>query len=81
MPAMDGFELTRYVRLHPLAGHIPVFMITSADERMHAQAQAAGVTRVLGKPYPEDVLLSLIAQAASAAAAAAGAVPAAPHQG
>jgi CheY-like chemotaxis protein len=56
-------------------------MITSADERMHAQAQAAGVTRVLGKPYPEDVLLSLIAQAASAAAAAAGAVPAAPHQG
>jgi CheY-like chemotaxis protein len=70
MPAMDGFELTRYVRLHPRAGHIPVFMITSADDRLAAQALEVGVTRVLGKPYAEDVLLTLLAQAVGATAPA-----------
>jgi CheY-like chemotaxis protein len=66
MPGMDGFELTRYVRLHPLAQHIPVFMITSADDRLQAEAEEAGVTRLLGKPYAEDVLLALVAQAVQA---------------
>lgn len=58
MPGMDGFELTRHVRRHPLAGHIPIIMITSADDRLKAAAAAAGVTLVLGKPYAEDALIA-----------------------
>ena len=63
MPLMDGFELTRHVRRHPLARHIPIIMITSADERLKAVAADAGVTLVLGKPYAEDLLLACVAQA------------------
>ena len=63
MPGMDGFELTRYVRRHPRAAHIPIIMITSADERLKAAAIEAGVTLVLGKPYAEEALLRCIEQA------------------
>jgi CheY-like chemotaxis protein len=63
MPHMDGFELTRHVRQHPRARHIPIIMITSADERLKAAATEAGVTLVLGKPYEEAALLACIAQA------------------
>lgn len=63
MPHMDGFELTRHVRQHPLAQHIPIIMITSADERLKAEAAEAGVTLVLGKPYEEAALLACITQA------------------
>ena len=63
MPHMDGFELTRHVRQHPRARHIPLIMITSADERLKAAATEAGVTLVLGKPYEEAALLACIAQA------------------
>ncbi len=69
MPGMDGFELTRHVRAHPRAGHIPIIMITSADERLKAAAQEAGVTLVLGKPYPEEALLACIGRAQMASTA------------
>lgn len=65
MPNMDGFELTRHVRQHPLARHIPIIMITSADDRLKDAAAAAGVTLVLGKPYSEEALLACIATAAA----------------
>lgn len=71
MPHMDGFELTRHVRLHPRARHIPIIMITSADERLKTAATEAGVTLVLGKPYEEDALLACIAQALAAGSASA----------
>ncbi|MBU6258840.1 MAG: response regulator, partial [Burkholderiales bacterium] len=68
MPGMDGFELTRHVRAHPRAGGIAVIMITSADERIRDAAHAAGVTQVLGKPYPEEALIACIEHARSLAA-------------
>jgi CheY-like chemotaxis protein len=71
MPGMDGFALTRHVRSHPRARHIPIIMITSADDRLKAAAAQAGVTLVLGKPYPEDALLACIEQAQQLAGAAA----------
>ena len=77
MPGMDGFELTRYVRLHPAAQHIPIYMITSADARLQAQAAEAGVTHVLGKPYAEEALLALLAGALGLASTT-PATPAAP---
>ena len=60
MPGMDGFALTRHVRSHPRACHIPIIMITSADDRLKDAAAEAGVTLVLGKPYPEEALIACI---------------------
>jgi CheY-like chemotaxis protein len=68
---MDGFALTRHVRSHPRAGHIPIIMITSADERLKSAAQEAGVTLVLGKPYPEEALIACIEKAQAMAPAVA----------
>ena len=60
MPGMDGFELTRHVRQNPLTAHIPIIMITAADDKHRDNAQRAGVTVLLGKPYPEDALIAHI---------------------
>ncbi len=69
MPGMDGLELTRHVRAHPRASQIPIIMITSADGRLKAAAAAAGVTLVLGKPYPEDELIACIERSQATATA------------
>jgi CheY-like chemotaxis protein len=63
MPGMDGFELTRRVRQNPATAHIPIIMITAADERHRADANRAGVSVLLGKPYPDEALLAHIRQA------------------
>ena len=60
MPGMDGFELTRHVRQNPLTAHIPVIMITASNDRHREEANAAGVSVLLGKPYPEDELIAHI---------------------
>jgi CheY-like chemotaxis protein len=61
MPGMDGFELTRRVRANPRTAHIPVIMITAADERHRADAARAGVNVLLGKPYPDEQLIAHVA--------------------
>jgi len=63
MPGMDGFELTRHVRANPQTAQLPVIMITAADDRHREQADSAGVSVLLGKPYPEDALIAHIRQA------------------
>ena len=60
MPGMDGFELTRHIRGNPKTAHLPVIMITAADDRHREQAEQAGVSVLLGKPYPEDALIAHI---------------------
>lgn len=70
MPGMDGFELTRHVRESAATRHVPIIMITSADDRLQQAAAEAGVTVLLGKPYPEEVLLAHIARLARVEAAA-----------
>jgi len=60
MPGMDGFELTRHIRADPQTAQLPVIMITAADDRHREQAAAAGVSVLLGKPYPEDALIAHI---------------------
>ena len=69
MPGLDGFELTRHVRAHPSARHIPIIMITSSDERLKAAAAEAGVTLVLGKPFPEEALIACIERSQATATA------------
>ena len=65
MPGMDGFELTRHVRQNPLTAHIPIIMITAADDRHREDASRAGVSVLLGKPYPEEELIAHIRLAMS----------------
>ncbi|HET9643154.1 MAG TPA: response regulator [Burkholderiaceae bacterium] len=60
MPGLDGFELTARVRGNPRTAHIPVIMITAADERHRAHAERVGVSAVLGKPYADEQLLAHI---------------------
>jgi CheY-like chemotaxis protein len=71
MPGIDGFELTRLVRTDPRSAHLPVIMITGADDR-HEAAAAAGVTELLGKPYSEERLIACIEQARMAVQVAVG---------
>ena len=73
MPGMDGFELTRHVRQDPRTAHIPVIMITGADDKHREHASAAGVTVLLGKPYPEEDLIAHIRLAMNAARTVPGA--------
>ncbi|HEX7500051.1 MAG TPA: response regulator [Polyangia bacterium] len=63
MPGMDGFELTRHVRKNPLTAHIPIIMITAADDRHREDADRAGVSVLLGKPYLEEELIDCIRSA------------------
>jgi len=63
MPGMDGFELTRHIRGNPATAHIPVIMITAADDRHHEQSEQVGVSVLLGKPYPDEALIAHIRRA------------------
>lgn len=58
MPGLDGFALTRHLRGHPRWARLPVIMITSSDDKHRAEAHAAGVNVLLGKPYVEDTLIA-----------------------
>jgi len=74
MPGMDGFELTRHVRKNPATAHIPVIMITAADDRHRGDASEAGVSVLLGKPYPEEELIAHIRAAMNHGETQAGAL-------
>ena len=72
MPGLDGFALTRQLRADPRWARLPVIMITSSDDKHRAEAIAAGVNVLLGKPYAEAELLAQ-AQLLLGAAMASGA--------
>jgi CheY-like chemotaxis protein len=60
MPGLDGFGLTRQLRADPRWARLPVIMITSSDDKHRAEALAAGVNLLLGKPYAEAELLAQV---------------------
>jgi len=60
MPEMDGFGLVDALRANPRTQHIPLVMITSAEDRHREQALRAGVGLVMGKPYDEEALIAHI---------------------
>jgi len=65
MPGIDGFELTRQLRERHDAAETLVIMITSSDVEHAPKAREAGVSILLGKPYPEDQLLAHVASVRS----------------
>lgn len=63
MPRMDGFDLVRNLRGDARWAEVPVIMITSRIADKHRQlAMSLGANHYLGKPYPEDELLGLLAR-------------------
>lgn len=61
MPRMNGLEVVRTLRNQAATRDLPVVMITSrATDKHRAMAEQAGVTRLLGKPFAEDALVSLV---------------------
>jgi len=60
MPGMDGFGLVNALRGNARTQHIPLVMITSAEDRHREQALRAGVGLVMGKPYDEAALIAHI---------------------
>jgi len=63
MPRMDGFELVREIRADAAMKNLPVVMITSRIADKHREhAASLGVDHYLGKPYADEVLLSLVRQ-------------------
>jgi chemosensory pili system protein ChpA (sensor histidine kinase/response regulator) len=67
MPRMDGFDLLRNVRADARLAGLPVVMITSRiAQKHHDYAVELGVDHYLGKPYSDELLLSLVARYAGA---------------
>ena len=63
MPGLDGFGLTQQLRSQPRGQAMPVIMITSSNDRYRDAAASAGVSVLLGKPYPEEQLLAEVEKA------------------
>ncbi len=60
MPGMDGFGLVNALRGNARTQHIPLVMITSAEDRHREEATRLGVGLVMGKPYDEPALIAHI---------------------
>jgi len=61
MPRMDGFDLARNIRSDARLKDLPIVMITSRIAEKHREyAKELGVDHYLGKPYPEEELMSLV---------------------
>lgn len=60
MPGMSGLQLTRQLRANAATAKLPIIMVTSDSEQLRAEADAAGVDVLLGKPYPEEQLVAHI---------------------
>src|SRR5437763_12493424 len=63
MPIMDGYELTRRLKLEPATAGISVMFYTAYFGSQDAQelAQALGVARVLLEPPDNDAILRAVA--------------------
>jgi len=58
MPGMDGLELTRALKIHPLTSHIPVVLLSARSElESRLSGQQQGADAYLGKPFDEQELL------------------------
>jgi two-component system, sensor histidine kinase and response regulator len=57
MPEMDGLEVARKLRSHPVSEHIPVIFVTSAaDEATRLKGMELGAVDFVTKPIDPDLL-------------------------
>src|SRR3954453_24266092 len=78
MPGMDGYELTRRLKLEPATGGISVIFYTAYFGGQDAKqlASALGVARVLVKPSDNDAILRAVDELLSGRPAEAPPAPA-----
>jgi two-component system chemotaxis response regulator CheY len=63
MPEMDGLELLRAVRGHPVIRKIPFILLTGrGDRELVVKAAQAGVNNYLVKPFTAEILRTKIEQ-------------------
>ena len=61
MPRLNGFAITRYLRLHPQLRNVPIVVVSGHDPTQHRKlALAAGCTEYLVKPIDFDHLEKLL---------------------
>jgi two-component system, cell cycle response regulator DivK len=62
LPGIDGFEFCRALRQASSTQHIPIIAITGHPEYLAQPARwrEAGITHVLTKPCPDDVLIGVL---------------------
>lgn len=64
MPGLSGAELLRAIRSDPRSQNIPILIVTSHGDGEHlSEAQRAGVTQYLVKPFNTDLLKEQIQKA------------------
>jgi two-component system response regulator len=63
MPSIDGFEVLRRMKQHPLTRAIPVIMSSSCDEAQDCEtARALGAERLVRKPNTYAELVAVIGE-------------------
>lgn len=66
MPIMDGLELIKKLRQHPVHKATPILMLTTeSDESKKAAGREAGATGWLVKPFNPEKLINTINRVAS----------------
>jgi len=61
LPGRSGFEILRDLRAAPATGALPVLMLTAKGQaRDRQEAEAAGVSHFLTKPFSNQEMLSVV---------------------
>jgi len=61
MPEMDGYELTRAVRMHDRFRFIPIIFLTGGDtSEVYQKARNAGSTAFITVPFERERLVKII---------------------
>lgn len=61
MPKVDGYELCRLLRKHPMFKKTPIIMVTGNTGLIdRARAKIAGTTDYMTKPFTQDQLLKMV---------------------
>jgi CheY-like chemotaxis protein len=61
MPNIDGIEMIKRIRAMGLMRRfVPILVVTAYQMEHAAQAIGAGASRVLGKPFKDDLLLACV---------------------
>ncbi|MGX6603537.1 response regulator [Micromonosporaceae bacterium Da 78-11] len=60
MPRMDGLELTRAVRAHPVLRDTPIVMLSGQLHPGDTEPIESGVCAILLKPCPNDRLIEVV---------------------
>lgn len=65
MPGMNGIQLTRKLKSHPVTASIPLIMLTALNDRKYMKAALfeLDVDYYITKPYEPEMLLDKVRQA------------------